>query len=450
MTTDEPTEMSYPPGAGHLPDVAFKRIVDTTAHPFVVIQTDGTITYAGGSIVDAMGWQPEELLGTNIADYVPPDQLALAIETIAEVTRSNRRAVGVPMVFGVRRPDGGTAWVQVGAFLLGLTGDDSIVLRLQVWDSQHHFDEFMTSLLADQPIDDVLVALCRSIAALLDAQAAIVHHGFDGLVFHGTIGYGEPDVPHDRGPWVDGARSVTSSFHEIGDLPGEVAIAAAARGLRSCWIVPVPLSEGLAPAVLSVWRLDEGGPRIGHGHALDRSVRYTQLALVRTAEHQRLRYLAGHDSLTGVANRAEFRDALAHALAIGEHEIALAFCDLDQFKAINDTYGHSAGDLVLVQLADRLRTRLRTGDELARIGGDEFTILLRNIPDATTARHVAGRLLSAVIEPFEVDGRTIPLGLSIGIALSRPGLTADALLARADSALYEVKHAGGNHASVAP
>ena len=452
MTADfgEAGDVVYPPGAGTLPADAFRRIVDTTAHPFVVIRPDGVITYAGGSIVEAMGWRPGELLGHNIAEYVPPDQLTLAIETIDEITHANRRAVGVPMVFGVRRHDLSTSWVQVGAFLLGLPGDDSIVLRLQVWDSQHHFDEFITSLLADQPLDEVLAALCRSIAALLDAEGAIVHHGFDGEVFHGAMGFGVPDVPLDRGPWVDGARSFTTSYHPIGDLPPEVATTEAVRGLRSCWIVPVPLSEGLAPAVLSVWLVDEGGPRIGHGHALDRSVRYAQLALVRTAEHQRLRYLAGHDSLTGVANRAEFRDALAYALGIGERDLALAFCDLDQFKAINDTYGHNAGDLVLVQVADRLRARLRTGDELARIGGDEFTILLRNIPDTATARHVAGRLLTAVIEPFELEGRTIPLGLSVGIALSKPGLTADALLARADAALYEVKHAGGNQASVAP
>jgi diguanylate cyclase (GGDEF)-like protein/PAS domain S-box-containing protein len=446
-------DSSAPPiraGAGELPAEAFRRIVDGTAHAFVVIRPDGTVTYAGGSIVEAMGWQPEELLGRNIAEFVPDDQLALAVEAIDEITRVNRRAVGVPMVFGLRTPDGGTSWVQVGAFLLGLEGDDSMVLRLQVWDAQHHFDAFMALLLADEPIEDVLTALCRSIAALLDAEGALVHHGFDGEVFHGAIGYGAPAVPLDRGPWIDSARDGTSSVHAIDDLPLDERSEPATGGLRSCWLVPIPMSEGIPPATLSVWRRDESGPLIGHRHAIDRSVRYTQLALVRTAEHQRLRYLAGHDSLTGVANRAEFRDALAQALAIGERDIALAFCDLDQFKMVNDTYGHSAGDVVLVEVADRLRTRLRAGDELARIGGDEFTILLRNVPDAVAARHVAGRLLSAVAQPFEVEGRPIALGLSIGIALSKPGLTADALLARADAALYDVKHAGGNQASVAP
>jgi PAS domain S-box-containing protein len=145
---DDPTEPIVRPGAGALPEAGFRRIVDATAHPFVVIRSDGTVTYAGGSIVEAMGWQPDELLGRNIAEFVQPDQLALAVEAIDEITRVNRRAVGVPMVFGLRRPDGSTSWVQVGAFLLGMPGDDSVVLRLQVWDAQHHFDEFMATLLA--------------------------------------------------------------------------------------------------------------------------------------------------------------------------------------------------------------------------------------------------------------------------------------------------------------
>jgi diguanylate cyclase (GGDEF)-like protein len=173
-----------------------------------------------------------------------------------------------------------------------------------------------------------------------------------------------------------------------------------------------------------------------------------QLALVRTAEHQRLRHLAGHDALTGVANRGEFRQRLAEALAIGERDLAVAFCDLDGFKAVNDTYGHTRGDGVLVDVADRLRASLRLGDELARMGGDEFTVLLRNVPDPEAANHVVERLLAAVRDPFEVDGGEVALGLSIGIALAVPDSTAESLLDRADEALYAVKRGGGSGALV--
>jgi diguanylate cyclase (GGDEF)-like protein len=104
---------------------------------------------------------------------------------------------------------------------------------------------------------------------------------------------------------------------------------------------------------------------------------------------------------------------------------------------------------VLVEMASRLRACLRTGDELARIGGDEFTVLLRNVPDAAAARHVADRLLVAASDLFEVEGDQAKIGLSVGIALSEPGISADALLERADHALYEVKRAGGAGAHIA-
>jgi diguanylate cyclase (GGDEF)-like protein len=208
--------------------------------------------------------------------------------------------------------------------------------------------------------------------------------------------------------------------------------------------MPVPASDGLPPAVLAVWRRPPGAPLVGHRYVLGRSVRYVQLALVRTAEHQRLGHLARHDSLTGVANRAEFRDRLAQALALGERDLAVAFCDLDRFKPVNDTFGHSAGDAVLVEVADRLRRTLRTGDELARLGGDEFTVLLRDVGDASAAAPVAERLLAAVREPFAVpSGDPVEVGLSVGLALWSEGATADGLLASADEALYEAKRVGG-------
>jgi diguanylate cyclase (GGDEF)-like protein len=173
--------------------------------------------------------------------------------------------------------------------------------------------------------------------------------------------------------------------------------------------------------------------------AIDRSIRYIQLALVRTAEHQQLRHLAGHDALTGVANRKEYRDELARALAIGERHLAVAFCDLDGFKAVNDAFGHPAGDAVLVEVAERLRSSLRVGDSLARMGGDEFTVLCRTVPDVAAARHVADRLRGAMAEPFRVHGIDVVVGISVGVALADAGITADALIARADDALYGMK-----------
>jgi len=439
-------------GAGDLPDEVFKMIVDATAYPFVVINPDGYIRYAGGSIENVLGWPADQVAGKNMVEFLPPDQVELAIAAIAEIDEFDRRGGGVPMVFQLLRPDGQTSWVEIGAIpLLDVPGVDCIVLRERLWDSQHWFDEFLDALLADEPLDDVLTYLCRSIAASLDSEGAVVHFRFDGSAFAGAAGFGAPvdRLPLDVGPWCEAALENVPGHVDPVDLPCLVGAPAVAMGLRACWTMPIPLSEVLAPAVLSVWRTAPGAPLIGHRHVLDRSARYVRLALVRTAEHERLRHLAGHDALTGVANRAEFRDRLAHALAIGEKDVAVAFCDLDDFKPVNDKYGHRVGDGVLVEMATRLRACLRTGDELARIGGDEFTVLLRNVPDGTTARHVADRLLVAARDPFMVEGDQAKIGLSVGIALGQPGISADALLEKADEALYAMKRAGGRGAHIA-
>ncbi len=427
-----------------LPDEAFRLIVEQSAHPFVVITLDGTIRYAGAAIDTVAGWSPDQLVGRSMAEFLLPDDIPRAVEAIAEIDNFDRQGSGVPMIFGLLRPDGTTTWVEIGAMpLLHVPGVEAIALRLRACDPQEHFDRFLAALLADEPLDDVLAALTRSIAGSLDAGGAVVHYGFDGTAFGGMGGVGAPlgVIPLDEGPWCEAVRTGEPCHRAVAKL--EPAVAAAAGEFRACWTVPVPITEGLAPAALSVWRVTAGPPLIGHRDQLERAARHVQLALVRTAEHSRLRHLAGHDALTGVANRTEFRNRLALALAIGERDLAVAFCDLDGFKAVNDTWGHRAGDVVLVEVADRLRMLLRTGDELARIGGDEFTVLLRNVPDAAAARHVASRLLAAVEAPFVVEGEEVVLGLSVGLALSTPDTTADELLASADEALYAVKRAGG-------
>ena len=443
MSTELELTDARPDGAGSLPAKAFRLLVDNTAAPFVIIDRTGTIRYVSGSIARVLGWTGEELVGRNMVEFLPPDQVDVAIEAIAEIDAFDRIGAGVPITFAISNPEGGRTWVEVGAVpFLDDPELDFIALRVRPWDAEHHLAEFLTALLTAPSLEHVLGPLSCNVAASLGAVGAAIHHGFDGLAFVGTVGSweGARSLPLDVGLWVDAARA----------RGGTVTAAAPANdvGAGSCWLVPVCGNGAVAPAVLSVWRDDEGPPLVGHRHALENLSGYVQLALVRTAEHQRLLHLAGHDSLTGVANRASFRDRLASALAIGERNLAVAFCDLDRFKPVNDTHGHGAGDEVLIEVAERLRRTLRVGDELARIGGDEFTVLLRNVPDAATARHVADRLLAAVHDPFAVPGGEVTIGLSVGVALADRRATADGLLATADAALYACKRAGGGRCAV--
>ncbi|MEY2571094.1 MAG: hypothetical protein QOE63_1444 [Acidimicrobiaceae bacterium] len=435
---------------GELPDDAFRLIIDRTANPFVVIALDGTVRFASASLTELLGWAASDLVGKSMADFIEPDDLPIAFEAISEINSVDRAGAGVPMVFRLLRPDGSARYVEIGAMpLLDVPTVDAIALRLRAFDAQQRFDDFLAGLLAGETLDEVLDALARSIADSLDAQGAVVHHGYNGIAFESVAGFGPSlaDLPRDRGPWCDAVRDGEPCHRSVAKLDEDIR--AAAGDLRACWTVPVSMEDDVAPAALSVWRATPGAPLIGHRHVLKRSVRYVALALVRSAEHRRLRHLAGHDALTGVANRTEFRERLALALAIGETDFAVAFCDLDGFKPVNDTWGHRAGDAVLVEVADRLRRSLRTGDELARVGGDEFTVLLRNVPDAAAATEVASRLLGAVREPFAVGDSEVQLGLSIGIALSVGHANAEGMLSVADDALYAVKRAGGGGAHVA-
>jgi diguanylate cyclase (GGDEF)-like protein len=162
----------------------------------------------------------------------------------------------------------------------------------------------------------------------------------------------------------------------------------------------------------------------------------------------RLEYQALTDELTGLPNRRLLADRLAHALAVAERQqdvLALLYLDLDGFKLVNDTLGHSMGDLLLREVTDRLRQRVRASDTLARIGGDEFTVVVGNIRNPEEAELVARELLEQLATPFGVNGHELTLTASMGISFY-PGdaLDAEQLIQHADTAMYVAKSEGKN------
>ncbi|MEZ5265299.1 MAG: EAL domain-containing protein [Acidimicrobiales bacterium] len=212
------------------------------------------------------------------------------------------------------------------------------------------------------------------------------------------------------------------------------------------------------PAVLTQLRTDANGDeRLVLGAVV---VLLTLAAAWRVARavHQQaasqalLRYQATHDELTGLPNRAMLLEHIERArsgIARGERA-AILFLDLDRFKAVNDTSGHSAGDAFLIAVAHRLRNTLDPADVVARIGGDEFVVVLRSVPDGAGAMARAERLRRAFEQPFEVQGLELYSTVSIGMVLLEADEreAADALLQNADTAMYEVKAAGGDGVAV--
>lgn len=181
----------------------------------------------------------------------------------------------------------------------------------------------------------------------------------------------------------------------------------------------------------------------------------------RKQAERAIHQLAYYDSLTGLANRVLFKDRLSNAISYAarhDQHLATLFIDLDRFKIINDTLGHTVGDLLLTRVAERLSESVRQSDSvsrhadhepahaLARLGGDEFTILLTALPQPEDAGRVARRILDSLAHPFSIEGHEIFISASIGISIyPSDGATVEALLKNADTAMYHAKEQGRNN-----
>ncbi|MBS0531356.1 MAG: EAL domain-containing protein [Proteobacteria bacterium] len=166
----------------------------------------------------------------------------------------------------------------------------------------------------------------------------------------------------------------------------------------------------------------------------------------REESQARSHYLAYHDSLTGLANRLLFKEQLEEALkevSVTAHPLAVMFLDLDGFKAVNDTLGHSVGDLLLKSVAIRLRDIIPQTDRIARLGGDEFAILQMSVAQPSSSIGLAQKVIEVVGRPFSIEGHDVTVGASIGIAIAHPGeMNAENCLKSADLAMYSAKAEG--------
>ena len=222
--------------------------------------------------------------------------------------------------------------------------------------------------------------------------------------------------------------------------------------LRTLFAIDARAVEALltgSPREYDITRLDgtqahvlASGVRFGDDHWLVQLIDLTE----RNAAERAIKHLALHDPTTGVPNRRLLIDRLDHALSRARRDgsiVAVLFCDIDRFKEVNDRCGHRTGDAVLQATALRLGSVLRQYDTVARVGGDEFVVLLERLTDGTDATQLAERVRVAIKEPIELDDRELEVTTSIGIALTVAGsCDADELLRRADDAMYIAKERG--------
>jgi diguanylate cyclase (GGDEF)-like protein/PAS domain S-box-containing protein len=402
-------------------------IVEHARDLILVFEAGDRVSYASPSVLRATG---REDAPQQLADLVHPEDVIAAGNALA---RARAAGVGAER-FQFRLPSGDGGWRHVEALAsAGSPGlrSDAVVMTARDMTDWHATQE---SLLRSEENFRLLFAYNpqpmwvydRETLAFLEVnRAATEHYGFSRDEFLSmTIADIRPAEDASR------ARKKMPSARPEGE---------AARDWRH------QLKDGrLIYVDVTSHRLDFGGRPA--------SLVLAQDITERRELDQRLRHQAFHDPLTGLANRALFRDRVEHALKRDRRRAvssAVVFIDLDNFKTINDSVGHNAGDAVLVEFSRRLSAAVRPGDTAARLGGDEFGILVEALPNESNALRMVQRVTDALNNPIDVEGDTWFVSGSVGIAFTGTGGDdVDSLLRSADVAMYDAKRRGRGQVAV--
>ncbi len=399
----------------------FSGLLDALNDFIFVIGFDGRILHHNRAVSETLGYAPGTLLGQPISNVNPPEQRAEAAATIADIVAGRRQHA----LLALQCADGRQ-----------ITVDTRVVNGY--WNGQ-----------------PVQIGISQDVSERLSAEerqklaASVFDHAHEGIMIT------DPD-----GRIIE----VNATFSELTGYARAEAIGRTADLLKSghheenfyrqMWqdIRAIGYWSG------EVWNRKKSGEifvehltistvRDRHGKISHFVGIFSDITLIK--EHQqRLEQLAHFDALTQLPNRMLLADrmqlAMAQCMRNGKL-LAVCYLDLDGFKPVNDSYGHAAGDRLLIEVAQRLKECIRTGDTVSRLGGDEFVLLFSNLDNNRKSDHAIERVISALAPPFIVDGHPVQISASIGVTLyPQDGADSDTLLRQADQAMYSAKQAGRN------
>jgi diguanylate cyclase (GGDEF)-like protein/PAS domain S-box-containing protein len=418
------------PAGGVSSEEKFRAVLEGSAAAVFVID-DGRVRYANQAAAALTGVSPSDLVERAFLDRFHPDS--------HDIVRHRVLKAPSPAVAGLRyeaRLNGADdRWVELTGRAIDFGGQaTSLVTAFDVTERRRAEEAMRES---ERRMRDILETV-QLVAVLLDRDGVIT---YCNPFFLELVGYEEEDVigrewfsafvpEEDR----ESGRAALRDRLQLGAVAAHDETAIVTRhGDRRV--------VGWSNTVLRDWTGEVSGTASIGADVTDR----------RRAEEQ-LQHDAFHDALTGLPNRALFIDRLQAALARLQGAIArghqkgmfaVVFLDVDRFKLVNDSLGHSVGDRLLVALSSALKTAVRPGDTVARLGGDEFTILLEDMEDRAEAIAVAERIQSVLREPLTLAGHEVFATVSMGIALSAPSYRrAEDLLRDADTAMYHAKALG--------
>jgi diguanylate cyclase (GGDEF)-like protein/PAS domain S-box-containing protein len=410
----------------------FRSLMQNAASVTMLLTPDGTVESSSGGLTRILGIDQEWLEHRLLTDAIDTADHAIFFEALRAVQEVEPGAVPVPVTVEVRfeHAAGGTV-----PFALTITNllDDPTVEGLVA--TGHDISDRVAAEADLRAANSVLAATLESTAdgiLVVDSQ---------GRITSWNTRFAEMwRIPADVLEARDDSRALAFVLEQLCE---PTAFVAKVQGLYE---EPDANSHDLLEFVDGrVFERDSLPQRID-GEVVGRVWSFRDVT-----EHQRLEkelaHQAFHDSLTGLANQALFRDRVEHAATLlqrnGGH-LAVLFVDLDDFKTVNDSLGHSAGDALLRIVSERLTSCLRVGDTAARLGGDEFAVLLDSLDDPDYAIDVADRILAALQEPVVLELLRVSATASIGIAFGSVGIGCDELLRNADLAMYTAKAEGKN------
>ncbi|MCB9424369.1 MAG: PAS domain S-box protein [Actinobacteria bacterium] len=391
---------------------------------------DGAVEWVSPAVERLLGWSPDESVHT-LLDLIHRDD-APGVWAARDRLLAGEEAAGAR--FRMRSRNRGWRWLEATARAVREDGvvTSMVVFSRDVQDQIDHETALATSqeryrLLAENATDVVY-------RTTLDGTTEWVSEGVErvlGFTPAEFVGRNGRDLvsPEDR-EFVDRATAEVLA------------------GTRSSARFRMPTKDGgtrWVESTIHAIRGDDGEPVgfVGGWRDVQAEVEAEQALDTR----------ARTDGLTGLANRDEVMARLARLLAVDNHArtgSAVAFCDLDGFKTVNDTRGHAVGDALLRAVADRIGACVRAGDTVARVGGDEFLVVLDGVRDLHTASRVSEKIREAVAGPLLIDGRALPITISIGVTMVEIHDDVDGLVARADRGMYEAKQAGRGRVVAVP
>lgn len=442
--------------------ISSESVVDLLLDAICIVDPDSRVLFVSPAFERIFGYRPDEAVGLRMLDLVHPEDRGTTERQAQAIMRGE-----LQLHFENRyvRKDGGIAhirwtarWLEERQVRLAVAHD--ITERKNTESMQAAIYAISEAAHTAKDLGALFEQVHRIIGQLLAAaNFSVVLYDADTQQLSYPYHVDEHHPCPDTRPLADDAlcAQVVRTAQPLLRTPSAGAPDNAAGRLPLYWLgVPLLARDGpIGALVLQGYA--------AHAPYTDRDKELLQFvstqvaaAIERKQMHQRLAHMAQYDQLTQLPNRQLLRDRLKTALARARREqglLALLFIDLDRFKDVNDTLGHAMGDLLLQAVAQRLLQCVRGSDTVARIGGDEFVVLLEGCQAREHAGMVATKILAAFGPAFDLAGLPVPMQPSIGMALyPEHGEAEDVLLGHADAAMYTAKKDGGNrvHAAAPP